>query len=108
MVKIEIKSDVMQEKEFVSKKTGEVYKTYSQVGWLDKGDEYPVKVHVPLGTSRERRAAYKLGVYTLSPQSIKLTQYGDLEIDRFNLQLTLLPPVVLDVIKRAEQQRPAA
>ena len=107
MVKIEIKNETVQEKEFVSKKTGEVYKTYFQVGWMDKGDEYPVKVSIPLGTSRERRGAYKAGVYTLGSQSLKLTQYGDLEIDRYNLQLTLLSPVVLEAIKRADSVRAA-
>jgi len=109
MIRIEIKSKEVQAKQITSKKTGELFTVYSQVGWLDKGDEYPVKVEVPLErvhNARGHRDPYEPGFYTLHPDSMQVSRFGSLEIDRYNIQLSLLSPIVLQAMKN--QQRPAA
>lgn len=107
MVKIEIKSEEVQEKEITVRATGEVIKLFSQVGWLQTHDEYPTKCEIPLGSARNRRAPYKAGLYTLSSDCIKIGNFGQIELNRFDFQLTMLPPLVLDALKRSEAVRAA-
>jgi hypothetical protein len=56
---------------------------------LDLGDGYPLPFYVPL---RSAELAYAPGEYQLAPECFRVSQYGSLEIDRYNVRL--LTPAV--------------
>lgn len=57
---------------------------WSQKAYADLGGAFPAEIKISL-QSPER--AYAVGEYELSPQSFKVGQYGDLEVNRFNIKL---------------------
>ena len=52
------------------------------------GGAFPVQFRLPAQSSTH---IFSPGHYQLSPESFKVGQYGDLEIDRFNMALVPLP-----------------
>ena len=59
-----------------------------QVAYLHKidgyGEEQSIQARIPLGSDQ---APYVPGEYYLSSASLRVNQYGDLELDRFNIDL---------------------
>lgn len=58
------------------------------------GGAFPVEFKLSFDTPEE---AYKVGKYVLTPDSFKVGQYGDLQIDRYNIQLS---PVDMNELKK--------
>ena len=83
MLKIEIISGAcaVQSRSFTNKNTGELNTFYIQPAYAHLGDAFPVKINVPLISPEH---AYSAGFYTLSLQSYRVGNFGDLEIDRYN------------------------
>lgn len=58
---------------------------YSQTAYADMGGAFPVAFEIPLETPAH---AYPIGNdYVLSPSSFKVNQYGNLELNRFQIKL---------------------
>lgn len=57
---------------------------YWQDGYCHMGGAFPTQVRIPL---RDQTKAYPPGQYDLSPESFTVGQYGDLQINRFELFL---------------------
>jgi hypothetical protein len=58
---------------------------YEQKAYADMGGAFPVEFKLPLNSPVE---ANPIGSdYELDPASFKINQYGNLEIDRFNIKL---------------------
>jgi hypothetical protein len=51
------------------------------------GGAFPVEFNLPLEKPTDM---YRIGKYQLSPQSFKVGQYGDLEINRFDIRLDII------------------
>lgn len=97
MIRIEVADTNVIRREIASKRTGEVFTVYGQAGYLDKGDKYPVRFEIPL--DRKNPAPYPVGMYTFDASSFRLNQFGSLELDRYNVKLNRIPPVVLQALK---------
>lgn len=88
MIRVEIQSENVIEREGVSSTTGKPFRTRKQTAYLHRdGMPYPDRFEISLGDQK----AYKPGQYFLAPQSFRVGKFGDLEIDRFNLLLLPLP-----------------
>jgi len=90
MIKIEIKDETGQE--FISKKTGNKY--YKQVAWAytvdrdNKPEPYPTRIMLFLNTDeRSNPITHPAGDYRLMPSSLRVDQYGGLEIGFINIEL---------------------
>ena len=92
MIRIEIKTEHINERNGTSDRTGKAYKMREQIGWAflvaEDGslDPYPSKVKIPLD---EGQFAFKPGFYTISPTSLYVGKYDDLQLGR--LKLTSMP-----------------
>lgn len=84
MIKIEFKDNISKTKSGVSARTGKPYSIREQEGWAytfdrqGKPHPYPQKCSITLPD--EMQDAYPAGVYTLSPASIYLNRFGQLEL----------------------------
>ncbi len=58
------------------------------------GGPFPVQFNVSFDSPEE---AYKVGKYILTPQSFKVGKYFDLQIDRYNIQLS---PIDMNELKK--------
>ncbi len=57
---------------------------FEQKAFAQMGGIFPVEFKI---THDDHNDAYAVGVYELSPDSYKVNQYGQLELDRFGLKL---------------------
>lgn len=57
---------------------------YEQKAYAHTGGVFPVEFKI---THDDHNNAYQVGEYELSPESYKVNQYGQLELDRFGLKL---------------------
>ena len=57
---------------------------WSQKAYADLGGAFPAQMKITLQSPNE---AYRPGDYELSPESFRIGQYGDLEVNRFNIKL---------------------
>lgn len=64
---------------------------WSQEAYAHLGGAYPAKIKLSLDGPQ---AAYPPGDYQLSPAAFKVGQYGDLEINRFQVKLIPLRSAV--------------
>ena len=60
---------------------------YRQRCALDTGDGYPLPFFVTL---QNPESAYPIGDYLLAPECFQTSQYGSLEINRYNIRLVPL------------------
>jgi hypothetical protein len=58
--------------------------SWSQKGFAHMGGVFPVEIKIPI-----ENASYcnPVGKYHLNPSSFKVGQYGDLEINKWNIEL---------------------
>lgn len=102
---IDVNSTKTNTRRGTSAKTGKPYEMTTQRGFLHSldpitGDVTPVAIDLPI----DRDAfPYEAGRYTLDSSSIKVNQYGSLEIGR----IKLLPVKVAAAAAAAPQQRAA-
>lgn len=83
---IEIKSLKVDERKGTTK-SGDDFISRSQTGWVwTEQDEFPFKIQISL---QRDQPAFSLGTYQLADSSYKANGYGQLEIDRYNMQLDL-------------------
>jgi hypothetical protein len=57
---------------------------WNQDGYVHLGGAYPSKMKITLESPA---AAYGPGEYELSPESFRVGQYGDLEVNRFGMKM---------------------
>lgn len=57
---------------------------WNQDAYVHLGGAYPSKMKIPLDSPS---GAYPPGEYELSPDSFRVGQYGDLEVNRFGLKI---------------------
>lgn len=60
--------------------------SYSQDLYVHLGGPFPERIRVSLDSESD---ILPIGKYTITQQSLKVGQYGDLEFDRYNLSKTL-------------------
>lgn len=64
-------------------------KTFFHINaYADLGGAFPVEFRFPVESATH---VFAVGEYQLAQSSFKIGQYGDLEIDRFNMMLIPLP-----------------
>lgn len=61
---------------------------YEHEAYLHQNGAFPVQCRLP---AKDVTHILAPGKYTLSPNAYKVGQYGDLQIDRFNIELIPLP-----------------
>lgn len=80
MIKIEVKSDEFEVFSGTSKRTGNPYSIKKQQAYAHlPGKPYPSEISISLADDQE---PFKPGNYTLSPESLKINNWGNLEIGR--------------------------
>lgn len=79
-------SEVVHEREW--ERDGKKGISYSQELYVHLGGPFPERIRVTLD---EPSKILPLGKYTITPQSLKVGQYGDLEFNRYDLAKTLIP-----------------
>jgi hypothetical protein len=57
---------------------------YEQKAYVHLGGVFPVEFKL---SHDDHNNAYEAGTYKLNPESFKVGQYGDLQLDRFNIKL---------------------
>lgn len=88
MIRIEIKTEHVNERSGISPRTLRPYTMREQIGWAyliaedGSNDPYPTKVKIPLD---EAQFAFKPGFYTISPTSFYVGKYDVLELGRLKL-----------------------
>lgn len=102
-VVIEITSPKTATRSGTSAKNGRPYTMTSQRGFLhvvDKitGEVNKVALEVPL---EDGAAPYEIGTYTLNTDSVRVSQYGRLEIARLGLEPIRKPAAVATAAPRA-------
>jgi len=91
-VRVEIVSTAINTIEGKSKATGNAYKMHKQEAYLHNGHHYPDRFELTLQDSDMGPVAYQPGFYTLAPGSITVNrEYGNLEINRYEMKLLRLP-----------------
>ncbi len=58
---------------------------------LDQGKDYPLVFDLVVGNAQEVNP-YPEGKYDLDPGSLRVNQFGSLELDRFNVRLVAIKP----------------
>jgi hypothetical protein len=90
-MKIEVVDATSEHREITLKATGDVRKVYNQNVYIWKDNEkYPIKSRIPL----ENSSPYPVGMYALSDGAFEVGQYGDLQINRYEIRLIPLPATV--------------
>lgn len=90
-VRIEIASKAFTTKRGKARGTGNDYVIYRQEAYLHNGHHYPERFEVPLSAEEGKEPVpYEPGFYTLCPSSLKVGEYKDLEINRFDFKLLRL------------------
>lgn len=81
-MKIEIKSTVVNERN-VPLKDGRELQLFEQVAYLHQDhEEYPAKMQI----SHRKNTPLAPGFYTLSDSSYRVSRFGSLELDPYNLK----------------------
>ncbi|WP_115556118.1 single-stranded DNA-binding protein [Xanthomonas campestris] len=88
-VRIEVVNKAINTFEGKSKATGNPFKIHRQEAYLHNGHHYPDRFDLTLnGDAPLGPVAYEPGFYTIDPASIVVNrEYGNLELDRYNLKL---------------------
>lgn len=82
MLKVEIKSDEVKQRQFPSKKTGELLTFREQEGFVDLNGEHR-RIVVSL---QDNQRPYMAGAYALDGASFYVGQYGRLQLGRLHLR----------------------
>lgn len=78
MLKIEVKSEALTQKQGMGKKTGRAYSFREQLAYAHlPGKPYPVEIKL---TRNDDQPAYPVGTYTLSPDSFFVDGFGSLAV----------------------------
>lgn len=88
IIEIFKENEVLDIKEGISQKTQKPYKMISQVGYAHTGDKFPVQMKIKM---QDGQPFYPAGKYELSPRSLTVSPYGDLEVGR---EMFLIPCAV--------------
>jgi hypothetical protein len=88
-VRIEIADESFTTKSGTSKK-GEPYTIHRQEGYLHNGHKYPERFEFAPPEVDGKPIPYKAGFYTIAPSSLKVGEYKDLEINRYEFKLLRL------------------
>ncbi|MBD9377927.1 single-stranded DNA-binding protein [Pseudoxanthomonas sp. PXM04] len=68
-------------------KAGQEYTIHRQEGYLHNGHKYPERFEFAPPMDGDKPVAYPVGFYDLDPASIRVGEYKDLEINRFDFKL---------------------
>ncbi len=93
MIRIEITSAAVQDRQIPSKKSGELMHFREQEGYAftydreGKPNKYPTKIRISLDVEDAKRGtqeqpAYLVGAYQLAPQSVYVDKFGGLTIGK--------------------------
>jgi len=74
---------------------------YTQKAYMHNGGAFPQEIKLTFDSLPE---ALTVGKYELLPVSYKAGKYGDLEIDRFNMQFRLLSDLELKDIQKLKDK----
>lgn len=88
-VRIEIAEETFTTKSGKSR-SGQDYTIHRQEAYLHNGHRYPERFEVPVPMDGDKPRPYPAGFYTLCPSSLKVGEYKDLEINRFEFKLLRL------------------
>lgn len=66
-------------REGISPKTQKPWKMITQIGYAHTGDKFPIQMKIKM---QDGQPFYVAGKYDLSPTSLTVNPYGDLEVGR--------------------------
>ncbi|AXH73370.1 MAG: helix-destabilizing protein [Inoviridae sp.] len=59
-------------------------RVFWQVGYMNNGGRYPVRIEIPM---EESQRAYTAGVYSIHPSSFQASKYNKIELNPFSIVL---------------------
>lgn len=83
-MKVIVKSKAVRVDEFINKESGVVNRRFKQGAALDTGSDFLLPFDVSLKSQADH---YEPGEYTLAPECFRVSRYGGLEINPFDLRL---------------------
>jgi len=82
-VKVIVKSKAVRRDEFVNKATGQLSVNFKQSAALDSGGDFVL----PFDVRIKENQPYEPGEYALAPECFRVSRFGGLEINPFDLRL---------------------
>ncbi|MEJ2790629.1 MULTISPECIES: single-stranded DNA-binding protein [unclassified Pseudoxanthomonas] len=87
---IEIFDIAISTKTGKSKATGQPYTLHQQEGYIHNGHRFPERFVLTPPMVDDKPVAYPVGKYVICPSSFKVSEYGELELGRYEFKLLRL------------------
>lgn len=102
---VEVTEEVVA-REFTNKQTGQRERNgFNQSGYLIRHDDRGRRLDSMCRVAINRDASpYAPGVYLLAGMSLRTLQYGDLDLDRYNIKLVPIPRELIGLIEQEEKR----
>ena len=87
---VEIFDTNVETKTGKSQRTGNDYTLHQQEGYVHNGHRFPERFTLTPPLVDGKPVAYPVGKYVICPSSFKVSEYGELELSRYDFKLLAL------------------
>lgn len=87
---VEIFDTAVETKKGKSQRTGNDYVLHQQEAYVHNGHRFPERFVIAPQLVEDKPVPYPVGKYVICPSSFKVSEYGELELSRYDMKLLRL------------------